>query len=333
MQRTKIVTFGEIMMRLSTPAFARFTQASSMQILYAGAEANVAVSLAHFGFKTEHVTAFPNNDLGYAAKNALLSYGVGTGNIKFREGRLGLYFLENGVAQRSPRIIYDRYDSVFSKITRGDFDWSNILSDAQWLHWTGITPAISSGAADVMLEALKAAKSREITISGDINYRRNLWQYGKQAKDVMPQLIELTDKVIGGPTDFENCASIKSNSFEEGCAAMVKRFPNITHIATTNRETVTATHNNLSGSLWNGQKLLQSRTYEINPIVDRVGAGDAFMAGLIAGWLMKKTDQDALEFATAAGVWKHSVEGDSNIATVAEIEALAKGENTGRLLR
>jgi 2-dehydro-3-deoxygluconokinase len=212
-------------------------------------------------------------------------------------------------------------------------DWNEVLKDATWFHWTGITPAISQGAADACLEALTVAKRNNLTVSGDINYRRNLWQYGKSAKEVMPALISLTDVVIAGVTDMENSAGISGESFEQAAQNFAKVFPNVKKIATTLRDSVSSSHNTISGCLWTGDQTLNSKTFDLTHIVDRVGAGDAFMAGLIYGLLTKSTDQVALEFASAACAFKHAIEGDVNYATVAEIEALIRGENVGKLLR
>ena len=332
MKKGKVVTFGEVMLRFSTRAFSRFTQATAFDVTYAGAEANVAVSVLNFGIPSCHVTRFPDNDLGQAATQALRRYGVDTRSILYGDERMGLYFLENGAMQRASRIIYDRFDSAFAHIQPGSVNWDTVFEDASWFHWTGITPAISQGAADVCMEALIAARKKGLMVSGDINYRRNLWQYGKTARDVMPALIEHCDIVIAGITDMENCASITGDSYDNACAEFVKRFPAVKRIATTTRESVSSSHNKLSAILWNG-KLIKSHQYELTHIVDRVGSGDAFMAGLIYGILSKMPDQDALEFATAACALKHSIEGDVNLVSVGEVESLVKGENIGKLLR
>ena len=329
----KVVTLGEIMLRLSTPAFSRFTQSTSFNITYAGAEANVAVSLANFGIASAHVTRFPDNDLGVAATQALQKFGVDTSHILYGDQRMGVYFLENGAIQRASRIIYDRFDSAFAHITRGSIDWDNVLKDASWFHYTGITPAISQGAADVCLEAVHAARKLNVPVSGDINYRRNLWQYGKSAGDIMPSLIEMTDVMIAGITDMENCMGITGDTFEKACQQTMKKYPSVKKIATTERESVSSSHNKISAIMWDGKKLLSSKQYDLTHIVDRVGSGDAFMSGLIYGILNKKDDQQSLEFATAACAWKHTVEGDVNLATSMEIENLVKGENVGKLLR
>ena len=333
MNNKKVVTFGEVMLRLSTHGFARFTQASGFDATYAGAEANVAASLVHFGVPAAHVTRFPNNDLGAAAAQALRKLGVDTSYIIYGDERMGVYFLENGAIIRASRIIYDRFESAFSQIRKGAIDWDVVLKDTGWFHYTGITPAISQGAADVCLEALKVANKKGITVSGDINYRRNLWRYGKSARDIMPALISLTDILVAGANDMENSMGIKADSFEDACRDSFRKFPNLKKIAKTNRDSISSSHNKITAKLFNGKKILKSKTYDLTHIVDRVGAGDAFMAALISGWLSEKSDQDTLEFATAACAWKHTVEGDVNLASREEIESVVKGENVGKLLR
>jgi len=329
----KVVTFGEVMLRLSTQGFARFTQANAFNTNYAGAEANVAASLVQFGIPATHVTRFTGNAMGVAATHTLQKIGVDTGHVLYADGRMGVYFLENGAIHRASRIIYDRFDSAFARIEKGAVDWDEVLKDAGWFHYTGITPAISQGAADVCLEAVEAARKLGVTISGDINYRRNLWQYGKSANEVMPELISLTDIVLAGTTDMANCMDITAGSFEEACREAVKRFPGIRKIVKTSRDSISSSHNKISARLFTGKQILKSKSYDLTHIVDRVGAGDAFMAGFIYGMVKGRKDEDALEFAAAACAWKHTVEGDVNLATVEEIQSLVKGENVGKLLR
>ncbi len=333
MGHKKVVTLGEIMLRLSTPGFARFTQAGNFEVTYAGAEANVAVSLVCFGIPAAHVTRFPDNDLGLAATQSLRRQGVETTHIIYGEERMGVYYLENGAIHRSSRIIYDRFDSAFAHIKKGDVNWKEVFKGAEWFHYTGITPAISQGAAEVCMEAAETARKLGITISGDINYRRNLWQYGKSAPDVMPSLIELTDYMLAGTTDMENSTGISGDGFEETSRKVMKAFPNLKKIAKTDRESISSSHNRIAAKLFTGKKIVKSKTYDLTHIVDRVGAGDAFMAGWIYGMLSKMDDEEALEFAVAAGALKHTIEGDVNLATVEEVQNLVKGENIGKLLR
>lgn len=329
----RVTTLGEIMMRLSVHGFGRFTQAESFQAVYGGSEANVSVSLANFGIPSRHITRLPDNDLGKSVVMHLRKYDVDTAHVIFGQERLGLYFLENGSMHRPPRIIYDRFDSAFAHIKAGQVNWDAVMKEASWFHWTGITPAISQGAADVCKEAIDAANKHGIPVSGDINYRRNLWQYGKDAIDVMPSLIKGTQFIIAGKTDIKNCLGIDADSFESACKEVTKKHTQIKKIVTTHRDTISASHNRIHGILWNGSALLQSKEYDLTHIADRVGAGDAFMAGLIYGWIRQLDDQQTLEFATASCALKHSVEGDVNIASVEEVETLVKGENTGKLLR
>lgn len=328
----KVLTIGDVMMRLSTPGNERFLQANSYNVVFGGAEANVAVSLAQWDIDAYHMTVFPEHDLGMAAMRYLRQVGVKTDHIFFGPGRLGLYFLENGAMQRPSKIIYDRFDSAFANFEGKGLDWNTILEGVDCFHWTGITPALSQNAADMLLEALKAAKNLGVLVSGDINYRRNLWQYGKGPLDIMPKLIRYTDLIVAGLTDFENCMDITEPDYEDACRQAMKDFPQLKYITTTDRNNISASHNQLQGWLWNGKEILKSKNYDMTHIVDRIGGGDAYMAGLIYG-LLHFPDQTALEFATAASVLKHSIVGDANLVTKEEVLDLMKGENVGRLLR
>lgn len=245
---------------------------------------------------------------------------------------MGLYFLENGAMQRSSKIIYDRFDSVFSHYEGHDLDWEQLFKNVDWFHWSGITPALSASAASLCLRVLTEAKRYGVTVSGDINYRRNLWRYGKSPLDVLPELISYSQVIIAGLTDFANCMDIHESSFTAACEKAKIQSPSIQVVSTTERESLSASHNRLDGLLWNGEKLFRSREYDMPAIVDRIGGGDAFMAGLIYG-LLHKSDAEALEFAVAASVLKHSVPGDANYVTVEEVNQLVSGENIGRLLR
>ncbi len=330
---TKIVTIGEIMLRLSAPGNARLTQVHSLDVSYGGSEANVAISLSLFGMKAEHVTAFPDNDFGMAATQHLQKFGVITNHIQYTNERMGVYFLEEGAMQRASRIVYDRFDSAFANIKAGTVKWEEILKDARWFHWSGITPAISQGAADVCLEGIQYAQKMNVTVSGDINYRRNLWQYGKTAQQIMPALIKGTNIVVGGSVDIENCTGEKGGSFEESCKKLIKAYPSVKKIFNTERESVSSSHNRLSGLVFDGTKTLRSKEYDLTHIVDRIGAGDAYMAGLIYGSLKGWSDQETLEFGVAAGALKHGVEEDVNVVSAKEVESLVRDENVGKLLR
>src|SRR5690554_1201019 len=331
MQR-RIITLGEVMMRFSTKSHERFTQAKDYHMVFGGAEANVAGSLSNWGFSVAHISAFPNHDLGKAALSYLRASGIDTSFIFFTEGRMGTYFLEKGAMQRSSKVIYDRFNSAFSLFDSSLVDWDAVFEGADWFHWTGITPAISASAALLCLDAVEAARKHGVMISGDINYRRNLWQYGKSPVDVMPELIRNTDVIIAGLTDFENCLDIQEKDYIQACRRVQEKYPTIKRISTTQRDAVSSSHNNLSAVLWDGKELLHSKTFEMHDIIDRVGGGDAFMAGLIYG-LLNRGDQDALEYAVASSVLKHSIPGDENFVSVEEVDHLVKGENVGKLLR
>lgn len=334
----KVVTFGEIMLRLSTPGFARFIQADNFNATYGGGEANVAISLAQLGIPAEHVTRFPDNDLGKAATGLLRKYGVGTENIVYGGDRLGIYFLETGAISRASKVVYDRANSAFAQLQPGMIDWEEILKDAQWFHWTGITPAISEGAAQSCLEAIQTANRLGITVSADTNYRKNLWQYGKTAQDVMPELVAGCDIIVCSKGDAADMFGIEArknegSGFTSVCKQLMQQFPKVKKIINTKRESISASHNTLSGQLWNGERLLKTPVHQIVPIIDRIGGGDAFMAGFIYGLLTYKDDQKALDFAVAASALKHSIEGDANLLTAEEIEPVMKGDSSGKLVR
>lgn len=321
------------MMRLSPPSPERLSQAKHFEITYGGSEANVAVSLSLLGFASEHVTRLPENDFGRAATSHLQGHGVNTAHVDFGGDRIGLYFLEHGADHRSSRVIYDRSASAFAELTPLSFNWEQILQGAGWFHWSGITPAISQSAAEACFNAIRAARKMGIKISADINYRRNLWQYGKHAHEIMPALIAESDMIIGGLPDFENCMGITAPDFTAACKKVQQNFPAVAKIANTERTAVNASLNKISAVLWDKRELFQSKTYELTHIVDRVGSGDAFMAGLIYGWLSHWKDEQVLEFAIAACALKHTIPGDINRVSAEEVETLVKGVNIGKLLR
>jgi 2-dehydro-3-deoxygluconokinase len=331
--KKRVVTFGEVMLRLSPTSSKRIVQAHEFDVTYAGAEANVASSCALFGFEAVHVTVLPSDEIGTAAIRELSSNGVTTKHIQRKEGRIGIYFYENAASLRSPKIIYDRFNSVFSEIEPGSVNWDEILQGADWFHWTGITPAVSAGAAAVCLEALKAAEKNNVCVSGDINYRRVLWKYGKAANEIMPELISYCDLIVGAHEDFKNCLHIDEPDFEMACNKVADQFQSIKEIVTTTRETISSSHHFIEGMMWTKTGLLHSKKYELLPIVDRVGSGDAFMAGLIYSKLKSNDNQSALEFATAACALKHTIPGDVNTVSAREVEDLMADKNTGKLLR
>jgi 2-dehydro-3-deoxygluconokinase len=343
---THIVTFGEIMLRLSPPLQQRFSQARTFDIHYGGGEANVAVSLATFGLAADFVTRLPANDLGEACLQSLRQHGVGIDHILRGGERLGIYFLENGAAQRSSKVIYDRASSAFASLQPGMFDWNAILKDAGWFHFTGISPAVSEGAAATCLEAAQAAHALGLTVSCDLNYRAKLWKWGKPAGEVMQGLVRLCDLLVANEEDAEkvfgirapetdiNTGKVRAEKYASVCSELSRRFPNLRQVAVTLRGSISASHNSWSGALWQGGCYYTAPTYDIADIVDRVGAGDSFCAGLIHGLNRPSPDpRQALEFAVAASALKHSISGDFNLATLAEVEALAAGNASGRVYR
>ena len=342
----KIVTFGEIMLRLATPGYQRFSQATSLNATFGGGEANVAVSLVNFGLKAEFVSRLPQNDLAQACIMDLHKHGVSTGNIEFGGERLGIYFLETGAVARSSKVVYDRSHSSISEMGPGMINWEKVFDDAQWFHWTGITPALSQSAADTVKEAIEVANRLGITVSTDLNFRKNLWKYGKKASEVMPGLVSGCDIILGNEEDAEMVFGIKpegvnvtsghvdATAYQSVCVQMMARFPRAKKVIVTLRGSVNANHNTWSGVLWDGKKLLKAPDYDITHIVDRVGGGDSFMGGLIYGLISYTgNDQKALDFAVAASCLKHTIHGDFNLVTVSEVENLMKGDGSGRVSR
>lgn len=344
----KIVTFGEIMLRLATPGYLRFSQANELSATFGGGEANVAVSLANYGMEASFVTRLPENDIAVACVKDLRKNGVLTGHIIYGGERLGIYFLETGAVARASKVIYDRAHSSISEIQLGMIDWDRVFEGADWFHWTGITPAISQGAADVCLEAIRAANRLGVTVSCDLNYRKNLWKYGKRADEVMPALVEGCDIILGNEEDAEKVFGIKPEGFdatatagrvdaakfESVCRQLMARFPRARKVIITLRGSINANHNTWGGVLFDGQRLYESARYDITHIVDRVGGGDSFMGGLIYGLLTYEgDDQRALDFAAAASCLKHTIYGDYNQVTVKEVENLMRGDGSGRVAR
>lgn len=344
----KVVTFGEIMLRLATPDYLRFSQSREFVATFGGGEANVAVSLANYGLKPEFVTRVPNNDIADSCLKELHKYGVGTSNVITGGDRLGIYFLETGAVSRASKVVYDRAHSSIAEIQPGMINWEEVFHGADWFHWTGITPALSQGAADACLEAIKVANKMGVTVSTDLNFRKNLWKYGKTAAEVMPALVEGCDVILGNEEDAEKVFGIKPEGFdvtataghvdaagfESVCKQMMVKFPRAKKVIITLRGSINANHNTWGGVLWNGSTLYESPRYDITHIVDRVGGGDSFMGGLIYGLLTYAgDDQKALNFAVAASCLKHTIYGDFNLVTVAEVENLMKGDGSGRVSR
>jgi 2-dehydro-3-deoxygluconokinase len=342
----KVVTFGEIMLRLSPPGFLRFGQAKSFDMTFGGGEANVAVSLAHYGMETDYVTRLPENDWGDACIAWLNGFGVGTGKILRGGSRMGLYFLENGAAQRGSKVLYDREGSSIATIEKGMIDWDSVFEDADWFHWTGITPAISAGLCEVCLEGIVKARQRGLTVSCDLNYRAKLWKWGKKAEEVMPELVKHCDVAVGNEEDADKVFGIKApgadiqagvveaGKFRVVAEELKKKFPNLKLIGITLRGSISATHNTWSGILYDGNRFFIGSQFDITDIVDRVGAGDAFAGGLIYGLRTYGKDlQRALDFAVAASCLKHSIAGDVNRVKVDEVEKAMSGERSGRVSR
>jgi 2-dehydro-3-deoxygluconokinase len=332
----KIVTFGEILLRLSPPSNLRLTQATSFNSYYGGAEANVAASLSKFGFPVTFITSVPPNELGESSLNMMRSSGVDL-VTKIHGKRLGIYYFEQGASELPGKVVYDREDSSFSMLKKGMIDWEAIFEDANWFHWSGITPSLSLDLAELCEEALIVANKMGLTISADLNYRPTLWKYGKNANEVMPNLVQYCDLLLGGADETEKVLGIKmaeNDTQEMIFSNWMETFPKLKNIVTTQRFNANASSNGISASLWNGKALLHSQKYNISHIIDRIGAGDAFMAGIIYGMVTWPNDhKTALEFAVAAACLKHSISGDINLATVNEIKALMSGFGGGRVSR
>lgn len=345
---SKVVTFGEIMLRLSPPGFLRFSQSNSFDVVYGGGESNVAVSLANYGVPVDFVTRLPQNDIGQCALMEMRKRGVGVDKIIYGGDRLGIYFLETGAVSRGSKVVYDRAHSAISEIQPGMIDWKAVFKDVDWFHWTGITPAISQGAADACLEAVKIASELGVTISTDLNYRAKLWKYGVEPEAIMTELTSYCDIILGNEEDAEKHFGIKpegldittqgehvkAEAFLSVCQQMMKKFPKAKKVITTLRGSISASHNTWAGVLYDGKQLFKSREYQITDIVDRVGGGDSFMGGLIYGLLKyPEDDQNALDFAVAASCLKHTIKGDANLATISEVEKLMGGDSSGRVAR
>lgn len=343
---SKVVTFGEIMLRLSPPSQLRFSQANNFNVIYGGGEANVAVSLANYGAEVEYVTRVPKNDIADCAIMEMRKFGIGTSNVVYGGERLGIYFLEIGAVSRGSKVVYDRAYSSMSMIEPGMIDWDKAFKDVDWFHWTGITPSLSQNAADALAEAIDEASKRGITISCDLNYRAKLWNYTDNPGAIMEPMVAKTDVILGNeedaekffdihPTGFDvtKAEQLEAESYLSVCQQMMDKFPAAKKIITTLRGSISASHNTWSGVLYNGTELLKSKQYNITHIVDRVGGGDSFMGGLIFALREYKDDQKALEFAVAASCLKHTVFGDANLATREEVEKLMGGDASGRVAR
>lgn len=340
-----VVTFGEIMLRLAPPGFERFLQSPQFVATFGGGEANVAVAVSQFGVPARYVTVLPpNNAITDAFVGEMRRFGVDPSFIVKGEGRFGIYFVEPGANQRGSKVLYDRAGSSISLVKPGTIDWSATFDGAQWFHITGITPALSQSAADVSLESMNAARAARPTVSLDLNYRKNLWKYGKKASDVMPELVRLTDVLIANEEDCQTALGIQvavdvhsgtldREAYKGLAEGVLSAYPNLKKVAITLRESHSASHNGWSACLHNRSEFILSKHYDITHIVDRVGGGDCFGGGLIYGLIALGSDAEALEFAVAASCLKHSIPGDFNRFTTDEVHALIKGGGSGRVQR
>ena len=332
------------MLRLKSPGQERFFQSPMLEATFGGGEANVAVSLANYGMDAAFVTALPDNDIASACLRELRGLGVDVSHVAKKDGRVGIYYLESGANQRPSKVIYDRAYSSIALAQKGDIDFKSAFQGASWFHITGITPAISASAAELSLEAVQAAKEMGLTVSCDLNYRKNLWKYGKEAKEVMSELVKFVDVVIANEEDcqkslgIENGAAVESGVLDTGkyealAKEVMRRYPNVKTIAITLRESKSASHNDWSACIYDGKEFYLSKKYEIKNIVDRVGGGDSFGGGLIYGLNTYQTAGEALEFAVAASCLKHSILGDYNRVSTKEVESLMGGDGSGRVQR
>jgi 2-dehydro-3-deoxygluconokinase len=329
----KIICFGEIMLRLTPPQYQKVLQTTQFDAVYGGSEANVGVSLSSFGLDAGYVTRVPDSPLGRSALNALNTYGVSTRKSIFGGDRLGLYFLEMGTGIRGSKVIYDRAHSGMATLQTGMIDWTTVFKDAQWFHWSGITPAISASAAAATLEAVRTARKMGLTVSCDLNYRANLWQYGKHPSEIMPELVRESHILLGDGDTIELYFGLKSKNYAGVFEKTMLAFPNLTYLAMTARQAFHASHNTYKGFLYCDKQMFESKVYDMPEILDRIGGGDAFMAGLIAALVRKHDPQYVVEFATAAATLKHYIRGDANISTLAEVTALMGGNTGGRVSR
>lgn len=340
----KYMTFGEIMLRLKSPGHEMLFQSPCLEATFGGGEANVAVSLANFGLDAGFITVLPDNALGDACIAELRRFGVNTANIVRGAGRMGIYFLEGGANQRPSKVIYDRAHSAIAVAQKGQVDWDKAFEDARWFHITGITPAISETAMELSLEGVKKAKEKGLTVSCDLNYRKNLWKYGKKASEVMPELMRYVDVAVANEEDCQKALGIKAEAdvesgklshsvYETLTNTVLSMYPDLKMIAITLRESESADINGWSACINDREQFYVSRKYMIKDIVDRVGGGDAFAAGLIYGLNTYGDRKEALEFAVAASCLKHSIPGDFNRISVDDAEKLKNGDASGRVQR
>jgi len=340
----RVVTFGEIMLRLKSPGFERFLQSPMLEATFGGGEANVAVSLACLGVNSSYVTAVPDNPIGKACIGELNRYGIDTSMIIKTGKRLGTYYLEQGACQRSSVVIYDREHSSVSEATAGQYDWEKIFKDASWFHVTGITPAISANAAEVTIAAVSFAKKKGVQVSCDLNYRSKLWKYGKKPVEVMGEVMQYVDVAVGNEEDCQKSLGIETkistdsagfseDAYKEITEKVLSAYPNLKKVAISLRQSDSADSNGWSAVINNRKEYITSIRYDINDIVDRIGSGDAFAAGLIYGFHKYGNDKEAIDFAVAASCLKHTVPGDLPLVAEAEVLGLLKSGGSGRVQR
>lgn len=343
----KVVTFGELMLRLTPPSFRRFNQTGSFEANYGGSEANVAVSLANFGIESEFVTCLPANRLAGAALDDLHRYGVRTDHVVRKAGRLGLYYMEEAAAMRSSQVVYDREGSAFANLERGDIDWDAVFADADWFHWSGIAPAVSEGAAEVCAEAIAAARRRGLIISCDINYRRNLWRWGKRPHEVLPAMMAESDILFGTELEFQQSLGVEMPQFKavdthyemameaytRAAEEVARLMPRCHTMVFALRNVINAQHHLLGGTMWHRGTMYRARIFDIEGVIDCVGVGDAYNAGIIYGMLNGCDAQRSLDLGAASCALKNTVRGDYAQFPIEEIEATANGATNGRIAR
>ncbi|MGB5420096.1 sugar kinase [Algibacter sp.] len=331
----KVITFGEVMMRLSPPGYSMFSQATSFDLVYGGGEANVAISCGYLGMKAAHVTRFPDNALGKAATQFLRKHWLSTEHVVYGDNMIGKYFLEKGASYRSSEVIYEREGSAFSLIEPSMVNWEEVLKDADWFHWTGITPAISEGAAQCCLDAIKTANKMGIPVSGDINSRQNMWKYGKTMQEVIPELTSHCDIVLSSTRGINEIFGIGGvdPKFSSSTKELMERYPRIKKVVGKTRNSISASHQQIQGKMWNGDDYIKADMLDVTHVVDRVGTGDAFASGIIYGLLHYEDDLQALNFATAACALKHTVPGDVNMVSEEDVVSLMEGNTSGKIRR
>jgi 2-dehydro-3-deoxygluconokinase len=334
----KIITFGEVLLRLSTPGFQKIQQAVSFEATFGGTEMNVGAGLAQWGYEAAHVGVFPDNLVGKKAKAHIRTLGISDEYVKLEGQRMGLFFLETGAVSRASQIVYDRADSAFANLDPDWFDWEQILKGADWFHWCGITPAISQGAAAACLNAVKMAKKLGITVSSDIYYRSNLWNYNKTPQEILPELAKYSDVILASRKNLEEIfgiapSEIEKGKFQDTAAKFMKAYPNVKKVVDTDREQISASHNMLGSKIWNGKEYIKTDAYDVTHIVDRIGTGDAFLAGFIHGQLSGANDLKSLQYGNASSALKHTIPGDQNLVNLDELENLVAGDTSGRLKR